>query len=74
MNSDQQWGEYRGVRFEHACDGGGDSRSGIIHFPDDPRRHVVADGGGARWEEAARALIDRYFHDIDIEPDDDSEA
>lgn len=74
MRSDQQFGEYRGIKFEHEYNGGNDSRSGLIFFPDDPRRHVIATGGPEHWEAEAKALIDRYFHDIDIEPDDDSEA
>ncbi|HUA81270.1 MAG TPA: hypothetical protein VL997_12910 [Dyella sp.] len=74
MRSDQQFGEYRGIKFEHEYNGGADSRSGLIHFPDDPHRHVIATGGTAHWEEEAKALIDRYFREIDVEPDDDSEA
>lgn len=74
MSSDQQWGEYRGIKFTHEYDGGADSRSGVIDFPDEPRRHTVTTGGGARWEAEARNLIDRYFREIDVEPDDDSEA
>ncbi|RDS83872.1 hypothetical protein DWU98_06085 [Dyella monticola] len=74
MSSDQQWGEYRGIKFTHEYDGGADSRSGVIDFPDEPRRHSVTGGGGARWEAEARNLIDRYFREIDVEPDDDSEA
>jgi|GEM_PF-733174 len=74
MSSEQQFGEYRGIKFEHGYGGGADSRSGIIHFPDDPQQHMVTSGGPARWEEEARSLIDGYFREIDVEPDDDSEA
>ena len=74
MSSDQQFGEYRGIKFAHEYNGGADSRIGIIHFPEDSRRHVVAAGGSARWEEEAKNLIDQYFREIDVEPDDDSEA
>lgn len=74
MRSGQMFGEYRGIKFEHEYNGGSDSRSGLIYFPDDARRHVVAGGGASQWEAEARALIDHYFRDIDVEPDDDSEA
>lgn len=74
MSPDQHFGEYRGIKFMHEYNGGADSRSGVIDFPDDPRQHIVATGGGAQWEEEARGLIDRYFREIDVEPDDDSEA
>jgi hypothetical protein len=74
MSSEQQQGEYRGIKFEHAANGGADSRSGVIHFPDDPRPHVVANGGPTQWEAEAKSLIDHYFREIDVEPDDDSEA
>lgn len=74
MSPDQQFGEYRGIKFMHEYNGGAGSRSGVIQFPDDPQRHVVPDGGAAQWEAQARELIDRYFREIDVEPDDDSEA
>jgi hypothetical protein len=74
MSPDQQFGEYRGIKFMHEYNGGADSRSGTIQFPDDPQRHVVPHGGAAQWEAEARGLIDRYFREIDVEPDDDSEA
>jgi len=74
MSSDQQFGEYRGIRFEHEYNGGADSRSGVLHFPEEPRRHIITKGGAAQWESEARALIDDYFREIDVEPDDDSEA
>lgn len=74
MSSEQQQGEYRGIKFEHASTGDAESRSGVIYFPDDPQQHVVASGGAARWEAEAKSLIDHYFREIDVEPDDDSEA
>lgn len=74
MSSDQQFGEYRGIKFTHEYNGGADSRSGVIHFPEESQRHVVASGGAAKWEQEARDLIDHYFREIDVEPDDDSEA
>lgn len=74
MSSDQQSGEYRGIKFTHEDDGGAGSRSGVIYFPEEPQHHGVASGGGARWEAEARSLIDHYFREIDVEPDDDSEA
>ncbi|GLQ87307.1 hypothetical protein [Dyella flagellata] len=74
MSSDQQFGEYRGIKFMHEYNGGSDSRSGVIYFPDDPTRHLVASGGSAHWEAEAKGLIDHYFREIDAEPDDDSEA
>ena len=74
MSSEQQFGEYRGIKFEHGYNGGADSRSGVIYFPDDPHRHIIASGGSARWEEEAKGLINHYFREIDVEPDDDSEA
>jgi len=74
MSSDQQLGEYRGIKFMHEGSDGADTRSGIIYFPEDPQHHAVTSGGGARWEAEARGLIDHYFREIDVEPDDDSEA
>jgi hypothetical protein len=74
MSSDQQFGEYRGIKFMHEYNGGADSRSGVIYFPDDPQRHIVASGGAGQWEAEARNRIDHYFREIDVEPDDDSEA
>jgi hypothetical protein len=58
----------------HEYNGGADSRTGVIYFPDDPQRHIVPSGGADHWEAEARTLIDRYFREIDVEPDDDSEA
>ncbi|RUL72191.1 hypothetical protein [Dyella choica] len=74
MSSDQHFGEYRGIKFMHEYNGGADSRSGVIYFPDDPTRHIVASGGSEHWEAEAQGLIDHYFREIDTEPDDDSEA
>jgi len=74
MSSEQQQGEYRGIKFEHASHGDAESRSGVIYFPEDPRQHVIASGGAARWEAEAKSQIDQYFREIDVEPDDDSEA
>lgn len=74
MSSNQHSGEYRGIKFMHEDNGAADARSGVIYFPEDPRTHGVTRGGAAQWEAEARDLIDHYFREIDVEPDDDSEA
>jgi hypothetical protein len=70
MSSDQQFGEYRGIKFMHESNDG--TRGGIIYFPEDPQQHTADDS--AQWEAQARSLIDQYIREIDVEPDDDSEA
>jgi hypothetical protein len=67
-------GSYRAISFRHDHAPGSDSRKGWILFPEGEECLETQGTGTATWEEAARKRIDAHFRDIDIEPDDDSEA
>lgn len=74
MTSDVVRGDYRGISYAHRYNVGNDDRVGEIFFPDRPEIVHTNGGGAPTWEARVRDLIDAYYRELDMEPDDDSEA